>query len=105
MKNKIFWNILITAIALILIGVCIYWSINIYWQNYTLWLNEYNTQMQQFGYYKEDIHLLNQFATQTAIRTQIVFNIISCFVVIVSSILGYFLVDSKCYEEYLRGIN
>lgn len=27
---------------------------------YNLYLNEYNAQMQQFGFYKEDIHVLNQ---------------------------------------------
>ena len=31
---------------------------------YNIYLNEYNAQMQQLGYYKEDIHLLNQ-AAQT----------------------------------------
>ena len=27
---------------------------------YNIYLNEYNAQIQQLGYYKEDIHLLNQ---------------------------------------------
>lgn len=27
---------------------------------YNLYLDEYNTQIQQLGYYKEDVHLLNQ---------------------------------------------
>lgn len=27
---------------------------------YNLYLNEYNAQIQQFGFYKEDVHVLNQ---------------------------------------------
>ena len=44
-----------------------------------MWLNEYNAQMTQLGYYKEDIRLLNQYATHTALTWQLVGNVIVYF--------------------------
>ena len=50
-KIVLFSFLLIISITLLVIMfVC----------KYNIYLNEYNAQIQQLGYYKEDIHLLNQ---------------------------------------------
>ncbi len=55
MKKIIFYIITILIVIIGIVGLVL--SI-IY--NHQLWLNEYNAQLEKLGYYKEDIHLLNQ---------------------------------------------
>lgn len=50
-KIVLFSFLLIASIILLII---------MFVSKYNLYLNEYNAQMQQLGYYKEDVHLLNQ---------------------------------------------
>jgi hypothetical protein len=85
MKIKLY--ILVSFIILLLIGVCVFWSINIYHQNYSLWLNEYNAQIQQFGFYKDDIILLDQQKELIKVILQIAFNALSYMLIITISII------------------
>lgn len=55
MKKIIFYVI---TILIVIIGIISLILLIIY--NHQLWLNEYNAQLEKLGYYKEDIHLLNQ---------------------------------------------
>ena len=73
MKIKLF--ILIGFITLVLLGLCVFWSINIYTQRYALWLNEYNAQIQQFGFYKDDINLINQYKKYALNTFQLIVNV------------------------------
>lgn len=50
-KIALFSFLLIASIVLLII---------MFVAKYNLYLAEYSAQMQQLGYYKEDIHLLNQ---------------------------------------------
>lgn len=50
-KIALFSFLLIASIVLLIV---------MFVAKYNLYLAEYNTQMQQLGYYKEDVHLLNQ---------------------------------------------
>lgn len=50
-KIALFSFLLIASIVLLIV---------MFIAKYNLYLAEYNTQMQQLGYYKEDVHLLNQ---------------------------------------------
>lgn len=52
MKHKII-SIIIFILGL---GLLIFCIIN----NHLIWLKEYNKQIEQFGFYKEDIKILNQ---------------------------------------------
>ena len=47
--------------------------------NDSLYLAEYNAQMQQFGYYKEDVHLLNQVVQLGFVRFGFVVFLLSTF--------------------------
>ena len=50
-KIGLFSFLLIASIVLLIV---------MFVSKYNLYLNEYNAQIQQLGYYKEDVHLLNQ---------------------------------------------
>ena len=50
-KIALFSFLLVASIVLLII---------MFISKYNLYLAEYNAQIQQLGYYKEDIHLLNQ---------------------------------------------
>ena len=55
--------ILSVILCLVLIGCIVglvFWSIHCWELNYNMFLKEYNAQMDKFGYYKEDIKLLDQ---------------------------------------------
>ena len=47
--------------------------------NDSLYLAEYSAQMQQFGYYKEDVHLLNQVVQLGFVRFGFVVFLLSTF--------------------------
>lgn len=47
--------------------------------NDSLYLAEYNAQMQQFGYYKENVHLLNQVVQLGFVRFGFVLFLLSTF--------------------------
>lgn len=93
--KKVWFYIIISVIAAILLGLCVWWSISIYQQNHALWLNEYNTQMQQFGFYKEDISLLDQYSAKLGVAVQTIFNVIAYIVVVVLAIAGYWYIDDN----------
>lgn len=59
---------------------------------YNLYLAEYSVQMQQLGYYKEDVHLLNQAVQYGFINFGIVAFIL--FIIIWGSCLIFALLDA-----------
>lgn len=54
---KLRFKIIILIILCLLLGLSIVYTIH---YNHLVWLKEYNKQMDILGYYKEDIHLLDQ---------------------------------------------
>lgn len=70
-KIALFSFLLIASIILLII---------MFVSKYNLYLAEYNAQIQQLGYYKEDIHLLNQTVQSGFVNFGIVFFIISIVV-------------------------
>ena len=61
-KTRIILNI---VLGLVLIGCIIglvFWSIHCWELDRNLFLNEYNAQMEKFGYYNNHIMLLDQYA-------------------------------------------
>lgn len=54
---KLIFKIIILIILGLLLGGSIVFTIH---YNHIVWLQEYNKQMEMLGYYKEDIHLLDQ---------------------------------------------
>lgn len=98
-KTKIILIIVITLIALTLIGLCVFWSISIYHQNYALWLAEYNAQMDQFGFYKKDINVLDQQKEILWVILQAVLNTSSYIATIILAIISYAKVNDYFYER------
>ena len=70
-KVAVFSLLLIVSIILLIV---------MFVAKYNLYLNEYNAQMQQLGYYKEDVHLLNQTVQSGFINFGIVTFILSIVV-------------------------
>ena len=58
MKNSIIFGI----ISILLIAICVALAVYCYQTHYNMWIAEYNAQIAANGIYKEDLHLLNQFA-------------------------------------------
>lgn len=50
--------------------------------NDSLYLAEYSAKMQQFGYYKEDVHLLNQVVQLGFVRFGFVLFLLSTFTLV-----------------------
>lgn len=67
-KIALFSFLLIASIVLLII---------MFISKYNLYLAEYSAQMQQLGYYKEDVHLLNQAVQSGFINFGIVVFILS----------------------------
>ena len=74
-KIALFSIILVVSILLLIIMLV---------SKYNLYLNEYNAQMQQVGYYKEDIHLLNQAVQSGLLNVGITFFIVLAIVMGIS---------------------
>lgn len=69
---------IVTFSFLLIISIAL--LIFLFVSRYNLYLNEYNAQMQQFGFYKEDIHVLNQTVQSFFITAGIVVFILSIVV-------------------------
>ena len=70
-KIALFLFLLIASIILLIV---------MFVAKYNLYLAEYSAQMQQLGYYKEDVHLLNQTVQSMFISIGIVIFILSIVV-------------------------
>lgn len=77
------FKILILSVLCLLFGGLIVYTIH---YNHIVWLQEYNKQMDILGYYKEDIHLLDQHFEHIKIIFLIVLD-----VVVGSIATGYFI--------------
>lgn len=63
-KVRIILNV---ALGLVLVGCVVglvFWSIHCWELSHSMFLKEYNAQMDKFGYYKSDIHLFDQHAEE-----------------------------------------
>ena len=95
MKKRIIIFIILEILILGLIALNIFFSVCCWQLHYNMFLNEYNAQMNAFGYYKEDIHLLNQLVEETRFVWLLIVNIISYFV------LGGTFLGCLAYITYL----
>lgn len=82
MKKIIFYLICILILIISIISLVL---LIIY--NYQLWLDEYNTQIENLGYYKEDIHILNQHIKYCLVASGITLSIL----MIIGSALAIFI--------------
>lgn len=81
--KKIIFNLI--CVLILIIGITGLVLLIIY--NYQLWLDEYNAQIENIGYYKEDIHILNQHIKYGLVATGITLSIF----IILGSVLAIFI--------------
>ena len=61
-KTRIILNIVLGLVLIGCIVGLVFWSIHCWELDRNLFLNEYNAQMEKFGYYNNHIILLDQYA-------------------------------------------
>lgn len=59
LKTRIILNVVLGIVLVGIIVGIVFWSIYVWHLDHNLFLREFNAQMEKFGYYKEDIHLLD----------------------------------------------
>lgn len=59
LKTRILLNVVLGIVLVGIIVGLVFWSIYVWHLDHNLFLKEYNAQIEKFGYYKEDIHLLD----------------------------------------------
>ena len=82
-KTRIILNVILGLILIGCIVGLVFWSIHCWELDHNMFLKEYNAQMEKFGFYKEDIEVLNQYAEDFKLRVNVAGNIIGWLGVIV----------------------
>lgn len=59
-KVRIILNVILGLVLVGCIVGLVFWSIHCWELDHSMFLKEYNAQMDKFGYYKNDIHLFDQ---------------------------------------------
>ena len=59
-KARIILNVILGLVLVGCIVGLVFWSIHCWELDHNLFLNEFNAQMDKFGYYKKDIQLFDQ---------------------------------------------
>ena len=59
-KVRIILNVILGLVLIGCIVGLVFWSIHCWELNHNIFLKEFNAQMDKYGYYKEDIKLLDQ---------------------------------------------
>ena len=59
-KVRIILNVILGLVLIGCIVGLVFWSIHCWELNHNMFLKEFNAQMDKYGYYKEDIKLLDQ---------------------------------------------
>ena len=92
MKKVIAYTILgVVAVSLLLLNI---WFSTYCWQlYYNMYLAEFNAQMSQLGFYKEDVHLLNQVTENAKFIWCLIANVISYLIIACGSVIAGFVID------------
>jgi len=91
--KKVVAYIILGVVVAGLVALNIWFSTYCYNLNYTLYLNEFNAQISQFGYYKEDIHLLNQINEYNKFIGLLIVNIINYMLIIIGIGISVYVIE------------
>jgi len=91
--KKVVAYIILGVVVAGLVTLNIWFSTYCYNLNYTLYLNEFNAQISQFGYYKEDIHLLNQINEYNKFIGLLIVNIINYMLIIIGIGISIYVIE------------
>ena len=92
-KVRIILNVILGLVLIGCIVGLVFWSIHCWELNHNIFLKEFNAQMDKYGYYKEDIKLLDQHLEEVRYAWCLVGNVF-CWVgalvsVVVNLICGF----------------
>jgi len=92
MKKVIAYIVLgIIAVGLLVLNI---WFSTYCWQlYYNMYLNEFNAQMSQLGFYKEDVHLLNQVSEEAKFIWCLIANIFNYLFIGIGAVVVGFKID------------
>ena len=85
-KVRIILNVILGLVLIGCIVGLVFWSIHCWELNHNMFLKEYTAQMDKFGYYKEDIKLLDQHLEEVRFVWCLVGNVL-CWVGVLVSLL------------------
>jgi hypothetical protein len=92
--KRIIAYIILGVVVIGLLVLNIWFSTYCYNLNYTLYLNEFNAQISQFGFYKEDVHMLNQINEYNKFIGLLIVNVVNYFIIIIGGgIAGFAIYD------------
>lgn len=86
-KVRIILNVILGLVLIGCIVGLVFWSIHCWELNHTMFLKEFNAQMDKYGYYKEDIKLFDQQLEEVRFVWCLVGNVL-CWVGVFGVILG-----------------
>ena len=90
-KVRIILNVILGLVLIGCIVGLVFWSIHCWELNHNIFLKEFNAQMDKYGYYKEDIKLLDQHLEEVRYTWCVVGNVF-CWV----GALGSVVVNIVC---------
>lgn len=91
--KKVIAYIILGVIAAILLALNI-WLSTYCWNLYhTMYLNEFNAQMSAFGFYKEDVHVLNQVNAYNKLIGCLLANALNYLFIVCGTVIAGFVID------------
>ena len=100
-KVRIILNIVLGLVLIGCIVGLVFWSIYCWELNHNIFLKEFNAQIDKYGYYKEDIKLLDQQLEETKCVWCLVGNVfcwVGAFGVILGNIICGFYYDFDVFR-------
>ena len=91
--KKVIAYIILGVVVIGLLALNIWFSTYCYSLNYNMWLNEFNAQMSTFGFYKEDVHMLNQVNTEIKFIWCLIVNVTNYLIIAVGAVVVVFKID------------
>ncbi len=88
------------VIAYIILGIIVagllalnIWLSTYCWDlHYTMYLNEFNAQISTLGFYKEDVHLLNQMNDKIKLCWCTVANVLNYLFILIGAVIAGFII-------------
>jgi len=90
--KRIIAYIILGVVVIGLLVLNIWFSTYCYNLNYNMWLNEFNTQMNAFGFYKEDVHMLNQMNDEIKLVWCLVANVLNYLFILIGGVIAGFVI-------------
>lgn len=89
------------VIAYIILGIIVagllalnIWLSTYCWNlHYTMYLNEFNAQISTLGFYKEDVHILNQVNDKIKLGWCLAANVVNYIIIVCGALFAGYIID------------